>query len=228
MASKRKSSRYAAKTEKHSIELLPKTERQKEYIDALKVSPQVIVTGAAGTGKTYIAATKAAQLYEMGVIDKIILTRPNVPAGRSLGFFPGTLEEKIAPWIVPFIEVLEDHLGKDVVELAIKSKNIDIVPFEVMRGRTFHHAFVILDEAQNCSAHELKMFLSRIGDETQVVVNGDVMQSDLRGESGLARLIGIIKSQKLPVPVIEFTLDDIVRSDICAMWIKAFHNAKVD
>lgn len=227
MASKRKSN-YATKHEKSPIQLLPKTERQKEYIDALKTNPQVVVTGAAGTGKTYIAATKAAILYEMGVIDKIILTRPNVPAGRSLGFFPGTLEEKIAPWIVPFVEVLEEHLGKEVVELAIKAGNIDIIPFEVMRGRTFKNAFVILDEAQNASAHELKMFLSRVGENAQVVVNGDVMQSDLRSESGLSKLMSIIKSQKLPVPIIEFTLDDIVRSDICAMWIKAFHNAKVD
>jgi phosphate starvation-inducible PhoH-like protein len=227
MASKRKSS-YANSHPKSPIQLLPKTERQKEYIDALKTNPQVVVTGAAGTGKTYIAATKAAILYEMGVIDKIILTRPNVPAGRSLGFFPGTLEEKIAPWIVPFVEVLEDHLGKDVVELAIKAGNIDIVPFEVMRGRTFKNAFVILDEAQNASAHELKMFLSRVGENAQVVINGDIMQSDLKAESGLSKLMSIIKSQKLPVPVIEFTLDDIVRSDICAMWIKAFHNAKVD
>lgn len=227
MASKRKSS-YATKHSKSPIQLLPKTERQKEYIDALKTNPQVVVTGAAGTGKTYIAATKAAILYEMGVIDKIILTRPNVPAGRSLGFFPGTLEEKIAPWIVPFVEVLEDHLGKEVVELAIKVGNIDIVPFEVMRGRTFKNAFVILDEAQNASAHELKMFLSRVGENAQVVINGDILQSDLKAESGLSKLMSIIKSQKLPVPIIEFTLDDIVRSDICAMWIKAFHNAKVD
>lgn len=227
MASKRKS-QYAAKNPKQGISLLPKTDRQKEYIDALKVSPQVVVTGAAGTGKTYIAATKAAILYEANQIDKIILTRPNVPAGKSLGFFPGTLEEKIAPWIVPFIEVLEEHLGKEVVELAIKSKNIDIIPFEVMRGRTFKNAFVILDEAQNATAHELKMFLSRVGENAQVVINGDVMQSDLKGESGLARLIGIIKSQKLQVPVIEFTLDDIVRSDICAMWIRAFHNARIN
>ncbi len=221
MATKRRS-KYAETHPKEGIHLLPKTDKQKEYIDALKVAPQIIVTGPAGTGKTYIAATKAAQLLEANVVDRIILTRPNVPAGRSLGFFPGTMEEKIAPWIVPFIEVLEEQLGKEAVEIALKKGNISVVPFEVMRGRTFKNAFVILDEAQNASAHELKMFLSRIGENAQCVLNGDVMQSDLRNECGLKVVIDLVSKQKLPVPVIEFTLDDIVRSDICAMWIKAF------
>jgi phosphate starvation-inducible protein PhoH and related proteins len=221
MATKRRS-KYAEHHPKEGIHLLPKTDKQKEYIDALKVAPQIIVTGPAGTGKTYIAATKAAQLLEANIVDRIILTRPNVPAGRSLGFFPGTMEEKIAPWIVPFIEVLEEQLGKEAVEIALKKGNISVVPFEVMRGRTFKNAFVILDEAQNASAHELKMFLSRIGENAQCVLNGDVMQSDLRNECGLKVVIDLVNKQKLPVPVIEFTLDDIVRSDICAMWIKAF------
>ncbi len=227
MATKRKQSKYAAAHPRDGIQLLPKTDKQREYIEALKVAPQIIVTGPAGTGKTYIAASKAAQLFEAGIAERIILTRPNVAAGRSLGFFPGTLEEKIAPWIVPFVEVLEDHLGKEAVEIAIKKRNIDVVPFEVMRGRTFRDAFVILDEAQNASPHELKMFLSRIGENAQCVLNGDIMQSDLRAESGLAKIIEIIKKQKLDVPVIEFTMDDIVRSDICAMWIKAFHKAGI-
>ena len=226
MATKRKS-KYAEQHPRTSIELLPKNERQKEYLQALKTAPQIIVTGPAGTGKTFIAATQAARLYDSGDVDKIILTRPNVPAGRSLGFFPGTMEEKIAPWIVPFVECLEESLGKDVVEIAMKKGNIQVVPFEVMRGRTFKNAFVILDEAQNASPHELKMFLSRIGENAQCVLNGDVLQTDLRGDCGLAKVIEIVKKQQLPVPVIEFTMEDIVRSDICAMWIKSFHKAGI-
>lgn len=226
MATKRKS-KYAAAHPRDGISLLPKTERQREYIEALKVAPQVIVTGPAGTGKTYIAATKAAQLYEAGIVDRIILTRPNVPSGRSLGFFPGTMEEKIAPWVIPFVEVLEEHLGKEAVDAAQKKGNLVVVPFEVMRGRTFKNAFVILDEAQNASPHELKMFLSRIGENAQAVLNGDVSQSDLRSDSGLKVIIDLVQRQKLPVPVIEFTLEDIVRSDICAMWIKAFTRAGI-
>lgn len=221
MATKRRST-YAEKHPKKGISLLPKTDKQKEYIEALKTAPQVVVTGPAGTGKTYIAATKAAQLLDSGKVDKIILTRPNVPAGRSLGFFPGTMEEKIAPWIVPFIEVLEEALGNEAVACHMKNGNIQVIPFEVMRGRTFKNAFVILDEAQNATAHELKMFLSRIGENAQCVLNGDILQSDLRNECGLKVVIDLVEKQNLPVPVIEFTLDDIVRSDICAMWIRAF------
>lgn len=226
MATKRRS-KYAENHPKQGIALLPKNERQREYIEALRSAPQVIVTGPAGTGKTWVAGTKAAQLFHAGMIDKIILTRPNVAAGRSLGFFPGTLEEKMGPWCVPYLEVLEEHLGKEVLDIAIKNKNIDIVPFEVMRGRTFKNAFVVLDEAQNASAHELKMFLSRIGENAQCVLNGDILQTDLKDGSGLAKIITVVKQQMLPVPIIEFTMDDIVRSDICAMWIKALHKAGI-
>lgn len=227
MATKRKPSKYAETHPKQGIALLPKNEKQREYINSLKVAPQVIVTGPAGTGKTWIAATKAAQLYHAGIIQKIILTRPNVPAGRSIGFFPGTLEEKMSPWCIPYLEVLEEHLGKEVMDIAIRNKNIDVVPFEVMRGRTFKNAFVVLDEAQNCSSHELKLFLSRIGENAQCVINGDVLQTDLKEGSGLSKIITVVKQQLLPVPIIEFTMDDIVRSDICAMWIKALHKAGI-
>lgn len=222
MATKR-TSKYRAKGEvEHRVNLLPKNDKQGAYIKALKSNPQVIVTGPAGTGKTYIASTYAASLFLNGQIDKIILTRPNVAAGRSLGFFPGTMEEKMAPWVIPFTDVLEASMGTEIYQIASKKRQIDIVPFEVMRGRTFNRAFVILDEAQNTSPSEMKMFLTRIGEESQVVLNGDIKQSDLRATSGLKFVIDMIQKQKLPVEHIEFTVDDIVRSDICAMWVKAF------
>lgn len=222
MATKR-TSKYRAKEEgSRQVNLLPKNDKQAAYIKALKSTPQVIVTGPAGTGKTYIASTYAATLFMRGDIDKIILTRPNVAAGRSLGFFPGTMEEKMAPWVIPFTDVLEACLGKEVYEIAMKKRQIDIVPFEVMRGRTFNRAFVILDEAQNTSPSEMKMFLTRIGEESQVVLNGDIKQSDLKATSGLKTVIEMIQKQKLPVEHVEFTVEDIVRSDICAMWVKAF------
>lgn len=227
MATKRKPSKYAETHPKQGIALLPKNERQKEYIDALRSAPQVIVTGPAGTGKTYLAATKAAQLYQTNKIDKIILTRPNVPTGRSIGFFPGTLEEKMAPWVIPFTDVLTKHLGEDAMACAVKNGNLQIVPFEVIRGRTFDDAFVILDEAQNTTVQEIKAFLTRVGENSQVIVNGDIAQSDLRGDSGLKKIIDLIDTYKLPVPVIEFGIDDVVRSDICAMWVKSFYHAGI-
>jgi phosphate starvation-inducible PhoH-like protein len=203
----------------------PLNSTQAAYLDALRTSVQVVVLGPAGTGKTWIAATHAADLFRNGRIDKIILTRPNVPCGRSLGYFPGTLEDKFAPWAVPVAEVIKERIGKAAYEIALKRGDIELVPFEVMRGRTWKNAFVLLDEAQNTTAAEIKTFLTRIGEDCTVVINGDIQQCDLDQSSGLRIVIHMIKSQMLPVPVIEFTQQDIVRSGVCAMWVRAFDEA---
>ena len=200
---------------------------QATYLDALRSSPQVIVLGPAGTGKTWIAATHAADLFRNRQIDKIILTRPNVPCGRSLGYFPGTLEDKFAPWAVPVADAIKERIGKAAYEIALKNGAIELVPFEVMRGRSWKNAFVLLDEAQNSTLPEIKTFLTRIGEECTVVINGDVSQCDLDQASGLRTAIHLIKSQMLPVPVIEFSRDDIVRSGACAMWVRAFDEANL-
>jgi phosphate starvation-inducible PhoH-like protein len=200
---------------------------QAAYLDALRTCPQVIVLGPAGTGKTWMAATHAADLLRDRQIDKIILTRPNVPCGRSLGYFPGTLEAKFGPWAAPVIEAIKERIGASACEIAIKRGDIELVPFEVMRGRSWKNAFVLLDEAQNTTPAEIKTFLTRIGNDCTVVVNGDVSQCDLDRGSGLSTVIHLIKSQMLSVPVIEFGPDDIVRSGICAMWVKAFGEAKL-
>ena len=189
--------------------------------------PQVVVLGPAGTGKTWIAATHAADLFRNRPIDKIILTRPNVPCGRSLGYFPGTLEDKFAPWAAPVVEAIKERIGKAAYEIALKRGDIELVPFEVMRGRSWKNAFVLFDEAQNTTPAEIKTFLTRIGEDCTVVINGDVNQCDLDEASGLRAVIHLIKSQMLPVPVIEFTRDDIVRSGICAMWVRAFDEANL-
>ncbi|GJE45903.1 PhoH family protein [Methylobacterium soli] len=205
----------------------PLTERQAEYLDALALNAQVIVLGPAGTGKTFIAGTRAADLLRQRRIAKVVITRPNVPSGRSLGFFPGTLEEKIAPWVAPLTEAMKERMGQAAFEIALKTGDIEIVPFEVMRGRTFKNCLVILDEAQNTTTAEIKMFLTRIGDDCQVIINGDVSQTDLRETSGLRTVIHLIKSRMMPVPVVEFTRDDIVRSGICAEWVKAFEETNL-
>jgi phosphate starvation-inducible PhoH-like protein len=218
----RRKTAYKNADNKPLAELLPKTPKQKEYLDALETAEQIIVLGPAGTGKTYMAATFASNLYTVKAIDKIIITRPNVAAGKSIGYFPGTLEEKMMPWVMPVLEVLHWNLGKGAVETGIKNGNIEIAPFETMRGRSFQDAFVILDEAQNVTPHEMKMFLTRIGENCKVVLNGDIMQSDLGETSGLSKAIHLAKKHMIPVPVVEFTADDIVRSVLCKQWIMAF------
>jgi phosphate starvation-inducible PhoH-like protein len=202
--------------------LVPKNPAQKNYIECIKRFPQIFVTGPAGTGKTYIAASVAADMFLSKSIKKIILTRPNIPAGKSLGFFAGTIDDKIAPWVIPLTEVLEQRLGKGRFEIAMKRKDIEIVPFEVMRGRSFNNAFVILDEGQNLTPHEMKMFLTRIGEDTKVLVNGDLLQHDLKEKSGLAVAIDLIFKHNIEAAVCHFNHDDVVRSGICAQWTRAW------
>ena len=208
-------------------QIKPLTPTQAIYLNALRTSPQIVVLGPAGTGKTWIAATYAADLFRTGRIDKIILTRPNVPCGRSLGFFPGTLQDKFAPWAAPITEAIKERIGKAAYEIALKKGDIEMVPFEVMRGRSWKNAFVLLDEAQNSTPAEIKMFLTRIGEDCTVVINGDVSQHDLDRTSGLSTVLHLIKSQMLSVSVIEFTRQDIVRSGACAMWVRAFDEANL-
>jgi phosphate starvation-inducible PhoH-like protein len=202
--------------------LQAQNDKQREYIRAIIESPQVIVVGSSGTGKTYIASKMAVQMFSKGEFKKIILTKPNVSCSKSIGFFPGTLEEKISPWVVPFTDIFQQDFGASQFEYLLKKKIIDIIPFEVMRGRTFDDAFVIVDEAQNTSIVEIKMLLTRIGKRSKIILNGDIRQSDIRETSGLSYAIELANKYGIPVPVIEFTVNDIVRSDICALWVKAF------
>ena len=213
--------------ERNLAPIQPLTQKQAEYLDALGSSSQVIVLGPAGTGKTYIAGTRAADQLRQRRIAKVVITRPNVAAGRSLGYFPGSLDEKIAPWVAPLTETMKERMGAAAFEIALKTGDIEIVPFEVMRGRTFKNCLVILDEAQNTTVPEIKMFLTRIGDDCQVIINGDVSQTDLREMSGLRTAIHLVKSRMMPIPIVEFTIDDIVRSGACAEWVKAFEEARL-
>lgn len=218
----RRKTNYKNSTKKETSGLVPRTTNQKLLIDAMREYSQVFILGPAGTGKTYVAATYAADLYTLKEIDKIVITRPHVAVGKDIGFLPGTLEEKTYPWALPVLDVLQKHLGKGAVETGIKNDNIEMAPLALMRGRSFDNAFIIVDEAQNITTHELKMLLTRVGEGSTIVLNGDVQQSDLKEADGLSKVIHLAKKHMLPVPIIEFGVDDIVRSDICAQWVKVF------
>lgn len=207
---------------KQAIELIPRNDNQALYIKALEESDQVIVFGPSGTGKTYVVSTFAANLYHLKVIDKIVITRPHIAVGKEIGFLPGTLEEKAAPWALPVLDVLEKKLGRGVVETALKAGNIEVAPLALMRGRSFEDAFIICDESQNITFHELKMLLTRVGDGSKLVLNGDVMQSDLKEADGLTKVVHIVKKHMLPVPIVEFGVNDIVRSSMTKLWVETF------
>jgi len=207
--------------------ILPMNDRQAEYIEALSMASQIIVFGPSGTGKTYVVSSYAASLYHTKEIDKIVITRPHVSVGKDLGYLKGDLEEKTKPWAMPVIDVLEQQLGKGVVETGIKNGNIEMAPLALMRGRSFNNAFVICDEAQNITFHELKMLLTRVGKNTKLVLNGDIMQSDLKEADGLSKVIHLVKKHMLPVPIVEFKVEDIVRSDMTKMWVEVFVKEKL-
>lgn len=188
---------------------------------AIQRSQVVIAIGPAGTGKTYIAAAYAVQQLIDKRIDKIVVTRPNVEAGEEMGHLPGELEEKFAPYIAPFRDILIERIGQTHYELALKREDICPEPIGYMRGKTFNDAFVILDEAQNITPKQMKMFLTRVGRNCTVVVDGDLEQQDIEGESGLRDALWRLKGVE-GIEMIEFEEDDIVRSGLVKEVIKAY------
>jgi len=191
----------------------PKNRSQDKFMAAIKTHTLIFGLGPAGTGKSYCTAAMAAQALVSGDIDRIIFTRPAVEAGNSLGFLPGKLDEKFDPYFSAFKSCLISNAGKGVIECALKNGNITVEPLAYMRGKTFNRAFVVLDEAQNCTPDEIKMLMTRIGEDSTVVISGDLSQSDIRCYSGLHD--AICRTHNVGgVYVHEFEYDDIVRSDI--------------
>ena len=201
-------------------EVSPLNYIQGEYLEAIKSNDIVFGIGSAGTGKTYIAANyAAAELYHKRV-DKIILTRPNIETGRGLGFLPGTLEEKYAPYLDPFDNIFNRSLGKGFYEYALKSKTIEPKPLGFMRGATFDNCIVLVDECQQATKEEFKMLLSRIGKNCKMILSGDQDQSDI-DNSGL--MDAVQRLEGIPgIEVVRFLDSDIVRSRLCKQIIMAY------
>jgi phosphate starvation-inducible PhoH-like protein len=199
--------------------ILAKTHNQQALIDAIKFNDQVITTGSAGTGKTFLTAGLAADWYVRSAKRKIIITRPMVPVGEDFGFLPGDLEEKTTPWAMPVLDVISQRIGPNKLECDL-GKNIEIVPLQMMRGRTFDDAWILADEAQNLSIEQAKMLVTRIGENSKLLINGDIKQKDIPEKSGLSWLVDNIHKYHLPIPVVEFTLHDCQRSETCKMWLE--------
>lgn len=211
--------------ERFKFKLHPKTQFQSELIYGMKNFTQVVVFGPAGTGKTYVIAAHAAMQYLQGNIDKIVITRPNVSTGRTLGLFPGSLIEKMMVWVMPVVAVLKEVLGEKVFECAMKNGNIILQPIETIRGCSFDNAFVIVDEAQNINVEEIKAIVTRIGENTSLILNGDLAQRDIREDSGLSFVLRSVRhSETLQrhTFICEADSDDIVRSELVKAWVKSF------
>lgn len=195
---------------------------QGEYLDAIGSNDIIFGIGSAGTGKTYIAANYAAAELFYKRVDKIILTRPNVETGRGMGFLPGELDEKYAPYLQPFEQVFSRSLGKGFYEYALKVKDIDPKPLGFMRGASFENCIILVDEAQNLTKTEFKMLLSRIGKNCKIILSGDPKQADIP-DSGL--LDACKRLQNVDgVQVVTFQDSDIVRSAMCKQVILAYNN----
>ena len=203
-----------------------RTPAQDAYVRALKRHALVFSTGPAGTGKTWLAVAHAVQLFERKEVDRIVLSRPAVEAGERLGFLPGDMREKVDPYLRPIYDALYDLMDARIVERALQTTEIEIAPLAFMRGRTLSHAAVILDEAQNTTAMQMKMLLTRLGENSRMVVNGDPSQVDLPpGQtSGLAEAVRLLEGID-GIAHVPFTSADVIRHELVARIVEAYDKA---
>ena len=205
----------------------PKTLGQKKYVDAIKKNSVVFGVGPAGTGKTYLAVALAVYALKNHEIDKIILTRPAVEAGEKLGFLPGDLSEKVDPYLRPLFDALQEMMGQDAYAKHIERGSIEIAPLAYMRGRTLSNSFIILDEAQNTTREQMKMFLTRMGENSRIVVTGDVTQIDLpkNVKSGLIDALDVLKDVE-GIEIVRLSAKDVVRHELVTRIIQAYEKAE--
>tara|TARA_Y100001936_G_scaffold16637_1_gene14116 strand:- start:120 stop:1124 length:1005 start_codon:yes stop_codon:yes gene_type:complete len=218
---------YIIKTPKKSV--IPRSEKQKKYVRALKENEIIISSGPAGTGKTFLAVAVALTMLLEKKIERIILSRPAVEAGERLGFLPGDMREKVDPYLRPLYDSLYDLLDFEKIQKKIEVGDIEIAPLAFMRGRTLKNSFAILDEAQNATDTQIKMFLTRIGENSKIVINGDPSQIDLPNKS----LSGLNRSKKLlghldEISVVDFDHKDVVRHPLVSKIVKAYSDQKND
>ena len=218
---------YIVKTPKKSV--IPRSEKQKNYVSALKESDIVISAGPAGTGKTFLSVAVALTMLLDKKIERIILSRPAVEAGERLGFLPGDMREKVDPYLRPLYDSLYDLLDFEKIQKKIEIGDIEIAPLAFMRGRTLKNSFAILDEAQNATDTQIKMFLTRIGENSKIVINGDPSQIDLPNKlsSGLERSKKILGHLK-EISIIDFDHNDVVRHPLVSKIVKAYSSKNKD
>lgn len=227
------SKRAKRKEDKHKVEesktrrpLVAKTKAQKTYLSYLNTHKQIFSVGGAGTGKTYIAARVAIRKVLTGEYGRVVIARPTVsPSKHRLGFLPGNEEAKLKPWLIPIISAFKEEVSSGDYDLLKACGKIEFASFEHMRGRTFKDSVIILDEAQNCDYRDLRLFLTRIGENSLTIINGDTDQIDIE-DSGLERIMNMIPKYNINAAVVLFDENDVVRSEQAAEWVKAFSKVK--
>jgi phosphate starvation-inducible PhoH-like protein len=210
---------------KQRVSLYPRNENQKTYIQKLQDEQKSIVfaIGPAGTGKTMLAVQHGIKLYQEGVIDKIVVTRPAVSVDEDLGFLPGDLNEKMAPWTRPIFDVLGEYYKQSDIAEMLKEGVIEISPLAYMRGRTFKNAYIVADECQNTTVNQMKMLLTRLGEGSKMVVTGDLAQADRMNDNGLIDFCNLLTGKNLKhIDIIEFDHRDIERHDAVREVLKVY------
>ena len=222
-----KSFKQLIKTPRKSV--IARSEKQSDYIKALKENDIIMSLGPAGTGKSFLAVSVGVTMLMEKKIDRVILSRPAVEAGEKLGFLPGDMKEKVDPYLRPLYDALYELFGADKIDKKIESGEIEIAPLAFMRGRTLKNCFAILDEAQNATETQIKMFLTRIGENSKLVVNGDPTQIDLinKSQSGLVNSKNILKHLN-EIKIIEFDHKDVVRHPLVSKIISAYQKKSTD
>ncbi len=205
----------------------PKTFNQELLLSSIERFEITVALGPAGTGKTFCSASKVAQLYLKGGYDHIVLSRANVPTGRSLGAFPGSVEDKLSPWLMPITSVLQKQFGVSKYQYLTNKKIIQMQPLETIRGRSFENSLVIVDECQNLTFDEIKAITTRLGENSKMILSGDSSQSDVSNGNGIIRFVKMCEKHDIEIPIVEFTTNDVVRSDIVGALVKMFVKEKV-
>ena len=213
----------------HKGSVLARTPGQKEYLRAVNQNDIVFAIGPAGTGKTYQAVAMAVSALKSRSVDRIIITRPAVEAGERLGFLPGDLKDKVDPYLTPLYDALNDMIPRDKLKVYIDQKTIEIAPLAYMRGRTLHNSFIILDEAQNATPMQMKMFLTRLGVTSKAIITGDITQIDLpiNDKSGLIDASRVLKKID-GISFVNFNEQDVVRHKLVKNIIKAYANTNLN
>lgn len=206
----------------HEYCFSPQNETQKLHLRLLDEYDQVFAEGPAGTGKTYVSVGYGIDLLEADSVDRLLIVRPMVGVDEDIGILPGDVNDKVVPWSLPIVDAIKDQIGQKEYNKLVSARKIEFAPIGIMRGRSLNNAFILLDEAQNTTVRQMKMFLTRIGFHSKQAICGDLTQSDIKEQSGFEYAMNLARKDNLRVGYIEYEGNHVIRSAACRQWVSAF------